>query len=376
MKIINRSASAAILILALLGQSCSNHTEVNPSVTRLPVSEADILTKDTFSSFIRIDKTIKLETHPDGLIGLIVKVDITDDYVFILSQGSGVQLALLQFAASGKFIRRLDRTGKGPGEVARLRGFYNDKIDGNIYLIDEGSKGVRMDYNGNLISDCKFPKGAFDMIRLDDRHLAFASAGLNSLYITDLSFNEITHIENAYPSINYERFNPLLRIKNDVLLHLSMNDTLWRVESDTLMPAYFIDYGARSLSLAKFMEFPSGPMGDRNVPDQYMWGTGIRAATDEQLCYFIYYSRRTLLAFTDFKSKLSYVFEYKRIINDPILGKGFYPIGSFEPGYFIGEFMPANMNLDQIPSVLDSALPIAQDDNPILVTFRFIGPGR
>jgi hypothetical protein len=70
------------------------------------------------------------------------------------------------------------------------------------------------------------------------------------------------------------------------------------------------------------------------------------------------------------------VFEYKRIINDPILGKGFYPIGSFEPGYFIGEFMPANMDLDQIPSVLDSALPIAQDDNPILVTYRFIGPGK
>ena len=374
MKITLKSASIAAIISLLLVQSCRHHEIGNVNITRIPISESNILLKDTFSNYISIDKLIKLETKPEGLIGLIVKVEIASDLVFILSQGPGVQLSLLEFSAGGSFIRRLDRQGKGPGEVSDLLGFYDDSIDKQIYLFDWYNKVIRMDYNGNFLSEFKLPKGAMDMVRLDDRHFAFAATGLNSMYITDLSGKEIKVFKNDQAEISADGSNPMIRIGKEVLLKHGMNDTLWRVKPDTLVPAYHIDYGEKSLSVEQFLKIPAvGQMGNRTVPDQYMWGTSIRGATADQLCFFIYYDQKTLLSFSNLTDSSSYVFEYKRIFNDPVLGKGFYPVGSFQTGCFIGAFMPAHMDLDKIPAALNSILPIAVDDNPILVLYRFRG---
>jgi len=374
MKITFKSASIAAIITLLLIQSCRHHENRTATITRIPISGSDFLLKDTFSNYITIDKVIKLETKPEGLIGMVVKVEIAGDLVFILSQGSGTPFGLLEFSAAGNFIRRLDKPGKGPGEVNDLSGFYHDSIARQIYLFDRHNKLIRMDYNGNFLSEFKLPEGAFDMVRLDDQHFAFAATGPNSLYIKDLSGNEIKHFKNDLAEINIDRFNPLIRTGQDFLLKLNMNDTLWQVRPDTLLPGYYIDYGGKSLSPKQYLEIPKGQMGQRVVPEQYMWGTHIRGATADQLCFFVYHSRRTLLAYSDLTNGSSYVFEYKRIINDPILGKGFYPVNSFQTGCFIGNFMPANMDLDKIPSVLNTVLPIAVDDNPILVLYRFRGP--
>jgi hypothetical protein len=374
MKITLKSASIAAIMTLILVQSCKHHEIGSTNITRIPISESNILLKDTFSNYISIDKVIKLETNTDGLIGLTVKVDIADGLVFILSQGPGVQLSLLEFSDEGSFIRRLDKRGKGPGEVSDLSGFYNDSIDKQIYLFDWYNKVIRMDYNGNFLSEFKLPKGAIEMVRLDDRHFAFAARGPNSMYITDLIGKEIKLFKNDLAELNTGSFNPLIRTGNEVLLKLRMNDTLWRVKPDTLVPAYHIDYGEKSLSGEQLLKIPAvGQMGDRTVPDQYMWGTTIRGATADQLCFFIYYDQKTLLSYSDLTNSSSYVFEYKRIINDPVLGKGFYPVGSFQTDSFIGTFMPAHMDLDKIPSVLNSVLPIAVDDNPILVLYRFRG---
>ena len=374
MKTTFKTACVAVIMTLLLIQSCRHHENGNASITRIPISESDFLLKDTFSNYISIDKVIKLETKPEGLIGLTVEVEIANDLVFILSQGPGVQLSLLEFSADGRFIRRLDKPGKGPGEVNDLSGFYHDSIARQIYLFDRYNKLIRTDYSGNFLSEFKLPQGAFDMVRLYDRHFAFAATGPNSLYVTDLSGNEIKHFKNDLAELNIDRFSPLIRTGNNVLLKLRMNDTLWRVGPDTLVPAYLIDYGEKGLSGKQFLKIPAdGQMGDRKVPDQYMWGTTIRGATADQLCFFIYYAQKTLLSYTDLTNSSSYVFEYKRIITDPVLGKGFYPIGSFQPDCFIGIFMPAHMDLDKIPSVLNTVLPIAIDDNPILVLYRFRG---
>jgi hypothetical protein len=374
MKITLKSASIAVIMPLLLILSCRHHEIGNVNITRIPISESNFLLKDTFSNYISIDRVIKLETKPEGLIGLTVKVEITDGLIFILSQGPGVQLSLLEFSDDGSFIRRLDKRGKGPGEVSDLSGFYNDSITKQIYLFDWRNKCIRMDYNGNFLSEFKFQQGAFEMVRLDDQHLAFAAMGLNSLYITDLNGKEIKHFTNKIAELNDSRFNPLIRTGNGILFKLNMNDTLWRVKPDTLVPAFHIDYGEKSLSVEQYLKIPAvGQMGNRTVPDQYMWGTSIRGATADQLCFFIYYDQKTLLSFSNLTDSSSYVFEYKRIFNDPVLGKGFYPVGSFQTGCFIGAFMPAHMDLDKIPAALNSVLPIAVDDNPILVLYRFRG---
>lgn len=209
------------------------------------------------------------------------------------------------------------------------------------------------------------------MVCLDDRYLAFAALGPYSMYITDLNGKEIKRFPSSKTAVPMMDFNPLVKTGKDVLLKLSINDTLWLVKPDTLSPVYVIDYGSKSLSPKQYLEMQPGPNGVPIVPDHFMWGSNFKGSTANQFCFFFNYSRKTLLAYSNLAKMITYVFEYKKIINDPILGKGFFPIGSFQPESFIGIFMPAIMDLTKIPAILKSVGPIAIDDNPILVLYRF-----
>ena len=76
---------------------------------------------------------IKLETHPDYLIGSIIDNPVVSDkYLFLYcSHNTG----LLQYSRSGKFIRKIGAYGKGPGEYLQLNGFWIDDDKGIIYTV-------------------------------------------------------------------------------------------------------------------------------------------------------------------------------------------------------------------------------------------------
>ncbi len=371
MKSLKQFLPVITILILVLCLAFINPGKGTRSLIRLPISEADFILKDTFANFISVDKVIKLDTKSDGLVGLIVKAEVTDDRIFVLSQGPGPEINLLAFSLDGKFIRKFGSRGKGPGEVADLSGYFNDIIHKQVYLLDRFNKVVRLDYNGKVLSEFKCPEGAYNMVCLDEQYLAFAALGPNSLYITDLTGKEIRHFPSSKTSIPMVDYFPLVKTGKDFLLKLNLNDTLWLVKPDTLSPVYRIDYGSKSLSPKQYLEIPPGPNGVPIVPEHFMWGSEFKGSTANQFCFFINYSRKKLLAYSNLANQTTYVFEYKKIINDPILGKGFFPIGSFQPDYFIGMNMPAVMDLAKIPAALKSIGPIQADDNPILVFYRF-----
>ena len=86
------------------------------------------------SSFFKGIKTILLETNASSLIGLISKIRVNDQYIFILDAVHAKSLFV--FNKEGQFIRKIGNVGQGPGEYNRPYDFTIDKDNKIIYILD------------------------------------------------------------------------------------------------------------------------------------------------------------------------------------------------------------------------------------------------
>ena len=360
-----------ILLILVVLPSCKSGSASKVDFTRISVSELNILSDDPFSNHISIDQYIRLETKKESLVGLIVKAEITDSQVLILSQDPGNQFNLLAFSTNGKFIRKFSNQGKGPGEVNDLSGYCVNDFARQIYLLDRGNKVIRYDFDGNLLSEFKCPDGAYSIICLDQEHLAFASSGQFLVYITDQKGREIQHFQNFDPVFATPTFSPLFKNGSEVLYKQYLNDTIYKLKSDDRLARYLIDYGKKALSLKQFAGAIPGPDFNRLIPDQLMSHTQYRGSTTDILSYTFSFNRKSYLAFSDFTGQHTCAFEWNKITNDPVLGKGFFAIGSTCPDHFIGIYMPAYIDQKRVSDLIHSDSPVNPDDNPILVLYRF-----
>lgn len=110
--------------------------EVNESETKNTIKVFDLddlnptVDKLKLSDIAESIEYIPLETCDDCLLGNINGIKFTDEYVFIMGVGD-----IFQFDHHGKFIRRLFRVGKGPGECY-ARDFAIDVVNSQIYVYD------------------------------------------------------------------------------------------------------------------------------------------------------------------------------------------------------------------------------------------------
>lgn len=101
---------------------------------------------------IKNRKFIPLEFHEDVIIGKIRKVLIQDQRIYVFDQL--ISKALFVFDIEGKFLFRVSKRGKGPGEYLFLSDFDLDE-QGNIYLMNGGGLGfeiMKFDHSGKFIS--------------------------------------------------------------------------------------------------------------------------------------------------------------------------------------------------------------------------------
>lgn len=58
---------------------------------------------------------IQLETHPDCLLNTNARFFFTDSIIFVDNH-----VNILKFSNTGKFLKKIGTTGRGPGEIRRL----------------------------------------------------------------------------------------------------------------------------------------------------------------------------------------------------------------------------------------------------------------
>ncbi len=106
-----------------------------------------------YNEVFKETKIISLETNENCLIAEISQMEIWQNKFFILDCKLN---ALSVFDADGKYLYRIGRLGKGPGEYIRPRYFYIDKNEESIKIFDAPTKKL-MCFNilGKLTKEIK-----------------------------------------------------------------------------------------------------------------------------------------------------------------------------------------------------------------------------
>lgn len=117
--------------------SCDNVKISSISNTSIQTFNLENFT-DSLSNSLKITelKNIPLETRRECLIGRINKILVLDNKIYILD--SSIANSILVFSLEGKFIYKICKTGKGPGEYLSLTDFDVDNF-GNIFVQDQVS---------------------------------------------------------------------------------------------------------------------------------------------------------------------------------------------------------------------------------------------
>ncbi len=353
----------------MLVVSCKNPAPKPDSFTRIPIREENFLLQDTFSNHIKIEKLVRLENHPEALMGIISRIECIDNLIFILKQDRSQEL--LVFSADGKYLRKICNKGKGPGEATSLNNFFVDSIQKWVYLVDDGNKVMIKDYDGGLISEFKCPEGASSMVKLDQNTMILAGQGEYQIHLTDAQGKEIKRFLKFDMQFQFGIGFPMIKTGEGALFLRTMDDTLYLINKDTIKPRYLIDFGEKALTRKRYLQFPANSMGHRKIDPQYMFGVHVMGNAGNTIVFQFIYNQKSYLVYSDPDAQKSCIFELLEIRKDPKIGKGFFYNSSSHPDYFIGYYIPGFMDMDHIPPALASLGPISPDDNPILVFYRF-----
>jgi hypothetical protein len=142
-------------MLLLFFVSCSNVKE--ETIESEHIIDLDILEMEHIkkSSLFEKTKVTILETRDDVLFSYIDKLYVTEDHIFILDKTAANRVFL--FDKNGKFIRKIGRSGVGPGEYNFVTDFTIDEENRVIYLLESGGKVNKYNFdNGDFLSSIRF----------------------------------------------------------------------------------------------------------------------------------------------------------------------------------------------------------------------------
>lgn len=116
---------------------------------------------ERFENIFSIEKEIELEATRESLISFPCDLCILNRYYAVSSRASEVKL----FSKHGKFIRKIGRIGKGPGEYITVTSVFKIS-DSVIGIYDEiTNKFLQYDINGALLKEEKNSIQSYTSIR-------------------------------------------------------------------------------------------------------------------------------------------------------------------------------------------------------------------
>jgi len=99
---------------------------------------------------------LPLETKHESLFGEVMQILIDENYIFLLTGGEGQ--SVLVFDMEGRFLTRVSRSGRGPGEYGGSVEIDLDRKRKQILVYDQGGKKIlRFGYDGTYQSELSLP---------------------------------------------------------------------------------------------------------------------------------------------------------------------------------------------------------------------------
>jgi hypothetical protein len=227
-----------IIIILLISASCSRKPVSNPiAINGISLKEVPAIDLTGILEDIRF---IPLENNREGLFANADKIVVEKGRMYILDK---TLKAVLCFDTTGKFIFRIQRVGKGPGEYTELNGMCILPEEEKMILHNRiPPKLLTYDLDGNYIKETRSQYGAYDIIDLGPNVIACFSFlrgfhGRDSiptgifLLKENGSFIDFVKDIGSYTSYYAVNYNSNLSDYPDGALVLSQSDTIYRLDS-------------------------------------------------------------------------------------------------------------------------------------------------
>lgn len=258
-----------VIIVSLLLNGCFNNPDKgnvkgrNPDqyatqIIRLPETGQDTLKTSLFADTVLY---IPLETTEESFMDLIDQIWINDSYILINCHNAG----LLLFQQDGKFVRRIGKPGRGPGEYGRILHF--DVLNDTILVSSIGKRGFsRYSFDGIFCDEIRLNYQPLYFTTTADQKLACycREEGKIYMYNRDLHMQPDTIIVEYGTSLRYrydfladKTMTYLQRHSSGLLFYDYISDTVWNIRSKDKQPAFLIEM-KNKLPKDKQAEFCNG----------------------------------------------------------------------------------------------------------------------
>ena len=207
---------------------------------------------------------IRLETNDTLLISGIRKLIVQDGLIYISSNN-----AILTFDLSGKFVRKLDKKGKGPDEYLSISDFIIDGENQMIEIFDSRAKTMRYyNFNGDKVGEVFIGFDAQSFIKLKDKYLFYCGNIIGDLNKYKLVYYDIDENEiiKQYIPIDLKEADYLhigddmnFSVFNDsITFWHSLNDTIYHVDEENINPRIIVESGENKIPESLFeADYPS-----------------------------------------------------------------------------------------------------------------------
>lgn len=342
---------------------------------------SDVNTSEIMSEF----RFVKLETNHLSLVGRIEQIEVYNERIYVLDTYK--TMSILMFSSDGKFIKKIEARGAGPGEFITPHSFYIDK-KGFLYLLDMISSRLlkynldNLDFVEEITIPIRSPLG-FHVI--PDVELYFYYCRPYSLKgIADkqiLVADKKGNIKNSFmdtPPSNlplYGNPNNFYTLNSKIYICPYFSNKIYQISQDSLIPHY-------NLSFGKYK------MLDNKIIERYSNKSDVMKIAYEENsklvnCLFVYETtgllvvryfvgRDMYVGMWDKINKKTLNFKYQKVIDNlGFDGQYPYPIGTTEDGTFIGEIKPSKINSENLKNehLKKLTASMSEEDNPILVFY-------
>lgn len=194
-------------------------------------------------------KYIPLETNQEALINTIDKV-VINNCIYILDTR---QNELFIFDLTGKFLRKLNHTGNGPGEYITIDDF---QIENDIIYILDASSHSMLTYNSNLefIEKIKFSE-SYCAFEITDRYIylyaGFQSLSYKNIAVLDRKDNKTINQYKTYPKaqggISSFNKNFFYKYGKDIYVAFPYEYSIYKIDKNGSRKVLDLDFGNKNM---------------------------------------------------------------------------------------------------------------------------------
>ncbi len=359
--------------------SCTN--PISSNIHTKNVNFGDVRKVKTSDLISEID-FIKLETNSNSRFGKIDQIIIYNNKVYILD--SYQSSSLLVFSIEGKFINKIMKVGRGPGEYLTASCFGIDEKNELILLFDRQQNKIlryRID-NLSYVDDIRIPvqTPATFMFNAKENlyYYYYAFKGNNKhIAITTGNGKVVNNLIDAEPAgrilhgcqCNFYHFN------DDICIFPYFSNKIFTVNRDTAYVKYELTFGKNKMpdkelfinsdnSGVIMKELMSGDDGRIRMLIPY--------ESEDRLLVKYYIKQDVFIGIWQKEMNQVVNFKYSEVSDNMGIGGKFpFPIGVFKDK-FIGEINTydidsSNVKNGQLKRQLENT---STSDNPILILFK------